>query len=49
MEIISKYFPNLSSDQLEKYEALNALYQEWNEKVNVVSRKDIQNLDIHHV
>lgn len=49
MEIISKYFPNLSSDQLEKYEALNVLYQEWNEKVNVVSRKDIQNLDIHHV
>lgn len=49
MELISKYFPNLSKTQIAQFEALYALYIEWNEKINVISRKDIENLYEHHV
>jgi 16S rRNA (guanine527-N7)-methyltransferase len=49
MELIKKYFPNLTETQLKQYEALLPLYTEWNEKINVISRKDIENLYIHHV
>ncbi|WP_044109298.1 16S rRNA (guanine(527)-N(7))-methyltransferase RsmG [Xylanibacter brevis] len=49
MNIIEKYFPNLTSRQLEQLAALDALYHEWNEKINVISRKDIDNLYEHHV
>lgn len=49
MDEILKYFPNLSSLQREQYEALGTLYPEWNEKINVISRKDIQNLYTHHI
>jgi 16S rRNA (guanine527-N7)-methyltransferase len=49
MNIIEKYFPNLSSRQLEQLAALDALYHEWNEKINVISRKDIDNLYEHHI
>ena len=49
MNIIEKYFPNLTSRQLEQLAALYALYHEWNEKINVISRKDIDNLYEHHV
>jgi len=49
MEIIKKYFPELSAQQLEQLTALDALYHEWNAKINVISRKDIDNLYEHHV
>ncbi len=49
MELILKYFPNLSVAQTAQFEALYALYIEWNEKINVISRKDIENLYEHHV
>ena len=49
MEIISKYFKQLSETQLKQFDALYELYKEWNEKINVISRKDIDNLYIHHV
>lgn len=49
MELILKYFPNLSKTQIAQFEALYALYIEWNEKINVISRKDIENLYEHHV
>lgn len=49
MELILKYFPNLTEDQIEKFEKLEALYQDWNLKINVVSRKDIDELYLRHV
>jgi 16S rRNA (guanine527-N7)-methyltransferase len=48
-ELIKKYFPSISPAQLEQFEQLPVLYAEWNEKINVVSRKDIDNLMLHHV
>ena len=47
--IIFKYFPDLTDKQREQYEALAALYVDWNSKINVISRKDIDNLYEHHV
>lgn len=49
MKTILKYFPSLSNDQINQFEALLELYTEWNGKINVISRKDIQNLYVHHV
>lgn len=49
MELILKYFPNLTKDQIEKFSRLEVLYQDWNLKINVVSRKDIDELYIRHV
>ncbi|HEX5112911.1 MAG TPA: 16S rRNA (guanine(527)-N(7))-methyltransferase RsmG [Saprospiraceae bacterium] len=49
MELIRKYFPGLTSRQLEQLTALETLYREWNEKINVISRQDIQHLYEHHV
>ena len=49
MEAIKAYFPDLSSDQLALLEQLDPLYREWNDKINVISRKDIDNLYLHHV
>jgi len=49
MELILKYFPNLSEDQVEKFQKLKTLYQDWNVKINVVSRKDIDELYLRHV
>ena len=49
MELIKKYFPKLTQKQLDQFSQLPALYEEWNEKINVVSRKDIANLDLRHV
>ena len=49
MDILTKYFPDLSSKQIEQYEALKNLYAEWNEKINVISRKDMDNFYEHHV
>ena len=49
MEIILKYFPYLTKDQQSKLAALNELYHQWNEKINVISRKDIDALYEKHV
>ncbi len=49
MEQILKYFPELTDEQRRQLEALDALYRDWNEKINVISRKDIDNLYEHHV
>lgn len=48
-EIIFKYFPELTARQRSQIEKLDPLYREWNEKINVISRKDIDNLYINHV
>lgn len=49
MQSILSYFPSLSATQTKQFEALYDLYAEWNTKINVISRKDIQNLYVHHV
>lgn len=49
MELIHKYFPNISEQQREHFAALDALYRDWNSKINVISRKDIDNLYEHHI
>lgn len=49
MQLIDKYFPTLASEQHERFAALDALYHDWNAKINVISRKDIDNLYEHHV
>src|SRR5690606_6513434 len=49
MQLILKYFPNLTEDQIDKFTQLEALYQDWNLKINVVSRKDIDELYLRHV
>ncbi len=49
MELINKYFPNLSQQQREQFAQLDELYRDWNSKINVISRKDIDNLYEHHV
>ena len=48
-ELIFKYFPDLSSQQQAQFTQLGDLYQEWNSKINVISRKDIDNLYVKHV
>jgi 16S rRNA (guanine527-N7)-methyltransferase len=49
MDIILKYFPNLTLEQRSRFEAIYDLYQDWNSKINVISRKDIDNLYERHV
>ncbi len=49
MDIISKYFPTLTDKQQKQFQMLDPLYREWNEKINVISRKDIDNLYEHHI
>ncbi|MCD7971751.1 MAG: 16S rRNA (guanine(527)-N(7))-methyltransferase RsmG [Candidatus Azobacteroides sp.] len=49
MECIKKYFPDLSEQQEKQFSSLFDLYSDWNSKINVISRKDIQNLYLHHV
>lgn len=48
-DIIYKYFPGLTDTQKEQFAMLGTLYPEWNEKINVISRKDIGNLYVNHV
>ena len=48
-DIILKYFPQLTEEQQRQFDALDALYREWNAKINVISRKDIDNLYEHHI
>jgi 16S rRNA (guanine527-N7)-methyltransferase len=49
VEIILKYFPSLTSKQQAQFSALASLYKEWNEKINVISRKDMDHLYERHV
>lgn len=49
MEIIQKYFHNLTDKQIEQFSAIEELYPEWNSKINVISRKDIENLEVNHI
>lgn len=48
-EIILKYFPDLTKEQQQQFDALYDLYKDWNEKINVISRKDIDNLYTNHI
>jgi 16S rRNA (guanine527-N7)-methyltransferase len=47
--LVKKYFPEITEQQESQFNQLLPLYKEWNEKINVVSRKDIENLMLHHV
>ncbi len=49
MKEIQHYFPTLTEQQVKQFEAIGDLYKEWNSKINVISRKDIDNLYLHHV
>lgn len=49
METLLKYFPSLTSTQTEQFEKFAHLFREWNSKINLVSRKDIDNLFTHHI
>lgn len=49
MQEILKYFPDITGTQKEQFSALDELYRDWNAKINVISRKDIDNLYEHHV
>lgn len=47
--IINKQFPQITSEQIKQFDALGELYADWNAKINVISRKDIDNLYEHHI
>lgn len=49
LELITKYFGDFTDKQLEQFAALGPLYEEWNAKINVISRKDIDSIYLHHV
>ncbi len=49
MHLLLKYFPELSDVQLHQFRALQGLYEDWNSKINVISRKDIESLYLRHV
>lgn len=49
MNIVKKYFPDLNEHQLHQFEIMMNLYPQWNEKINVISRKDIINLEVNHI
>lgn len=49
MQIIQKYFPDLSQEQIAQFAALGDLYTDWNAKINLISRKDIEHLYEHHI
>jgi 16S rRNA (guanine527-N7)-methyltransferase len=49
MDLLKKYFPNLPAEQVALFERLPALYSEWNDKINVISRQDIENLEERHI
>lgn len=49
MELILKYFPDLTDEQIRQFEMLKDLYEDWNSKINVISRKDIEELYVRHV
>lgn len=47
--IAEKYFPSLTEEQRRQFSLLPSLYKEWNDKINVISRKDIENFEVHHL
>lgn len=47
--LISRYFPDLTEEQLKRYKELGSLYAAWNAKINLISRKDFENLYLHHI
>jgi 16S rRNA (guanine527-N7)-methyltransferase len=49
MELIKKYFPEISTTQADQFSQLKSLYVDWNQKINVISRKDMDNFYINHV
>jgi 16S rRNA (guanine527-N7)-methyltransferase len=49
MQFITKYFPDLNSEQQEKFNQLESLYKSWNQKINLISRKDIDHFYLKHV
>ncbi len=49
MEVLHKYFSGFSAIQIEQFAGLKKLYSDWNEKINVISRKDMNNFYVHHV
>lgn len=49
MDILKKYFPKLSEKKLAQFQQLKPLYEDWNQKINVISRKDIDNLEYRHI
>ena len=49
MEIVTKYFSDFSSKQVHQFAGLKSLYEDWNEKINVISRKDMEHFYEHHV
>lgn len=49
MQLLKEYFPELREEQLEKFNSLYPIYKEWNQKINLISRKDIENFNIHHL
>ena len=49
IDIITRYFPQLTPEQIEHFTQLDALYRDWNAKINVISRKDIDALYEHHI
>ena len=48
-DLIKRYFPEIDAQQQQQFEALGALYQEWNARINVVSRKDMEHLYTRHI
>lgn len=49
IDIIEKYFPNITGKQKEQFTHMGELYVDWNSKINIISRKDIENLYLHHI
>ena len=49
MKLILDHFPNLNKKQIEQFSMLKAIYENWNQKINVISRKDIDNINLRHV
>ncbi len=49
MDRLLHYFPDLSEQQIQHFKQLDLLYRDWNEKINVISRKDIDHLYQHHI
>lgn len=49
IDIITRYFPDLTDVQKQRFEEMARLYPEWNEKINVISRKDIDNVVVNHI
>lgn len=49
MQSVKRYFPQLTDHQMKQFEALIPFYENWNQKINVISRKDIEHLEMHHV